>query len=215
MSQQALPPVNRKGPIAWMAKNTVAANILMWICILGGLLSFYNMRKEVFPEFELDLVTVAVAYPGASPEDVEQGIILSIEEAIANVPGIAEFNSTANEGSGSVVIEIDESEDTQQVYQKIQQEVDRIRTFPVDAERPTVSLNARNRRVVTMVVHGQTDDISLRNIAEEVRDGLLALPQVRAMTRHDNVDAAALAGCDPSLLRSTRLAGAEIMPPQV
>jgi hypothetical protein len=68
--------VDHTGPLAWMTKNTVAANILMWVCLIGGVFGFMNMTKEVFPEFELDLVTISVAYPGASPEDVEQGIVL-------------------------------------------------------------------------------------------------------------------------------------------
>lgn len=170
--------VDRSGPLAWMTKNTVAANILMWVCLIGGVFGFMNMTKEVFPEFELDLVTVSVAYPGASPEDVEQGIVLAVEEAISSIEGIVEVNSTANEGAASVVIEIDESEDAQAVYDRIKQEVDRITTFPGDAEVPNVSLTARKRGVVTLVVHGDTDELSLRNLAEEVRDGLLQNPGI-------------------------------------
>lgn len=170
--------VDRSGPLAWMTKNTVAANILMWVCLIGGVLGFINMTKEVFPEFELDLVTISVAYPGASPEDVEQGIVLAIEEAISGVEGIVEVNSTANEGAASVLVEIDESEDAQAIYDRIKQEVDRITTFPGDAEVPNVSLTARKRGVVTLVVHGDTDELSLRNLAEEVRDGLLQNPGI-------------------------------------
>lgn len=170
--------VDRSGPLAWMTKNTVAANILMWVCLIGGVFGFMNMTKEVFPEFELDLVTISVAYPGASPEDVEQGIVLAIEEAISGVEGIVEVNSTANEGAASVLVEIDESEDAQAIYDRIKQEVDRITTFPGDAEVPNVSLTARKRGVVTLVVHGDTDELSLRNLAEEVRDGLLQNPGI-------------------------------------
>ena len=192
--------VDRDGPLAWMTKNTVAANILMWVCLIGGVAGFMNMKKEVFPEFELDLVTVSVAYPGASPEDVEQGIVLAVEEAIQAVEGIVEINSTANEGAASVLIEIDESEDANQVYQNIKQEVDRITTFPGDAEVPKVSLTARKRPVVTLVVYGDTDELSLRNLSEEVRDGLLQtqgitqveLADVREMEIHVEVPEARL-----------------------
>ncbi|BET25471.1 multidrug efflux pump subunit AcrB [Limnobacter thiooxidans] len=170
--------VDRSGPLAWMTKNTVAANILMWFCLIGGVIGFMNMTKEVFPEFELDLVTITVAYPGASPQDVEQGIVLAVEEAISAIEGIVEVNSTANEGSASVVVEIDESEDAQAVYDRIKQEVDRITTFPGDAEVPNVALTARKRGVVTLVVYGETDELSLRNLAEEVRDGLLQNPGI-------------------------------------
>lgn len=170
--------IDRSGPLAWMTKNTVAANILMWVCLIGGVFGFMNMTKEVFPEFELDLVTISVAYPGASPEDVEQGIVLAVEEAISGVEGIVEVNATANEGSASILVEIDESEDAQAVYDKIKQEVDRITTFPGDSEVPNVTLTARKRGVVTLVVYGDTDELSLRNLAEEVRDGLLQNPGI-------------------------------------
>ncbi|MEQ9108328.1 MAG: efflux RND transporter permease subunit [Limnobacter sp.] len=170
--------IGRSGPLAWMTKNTVAANILMWVCLIGGVFGFMNMTKEVFPEFELDLVTISVAYPGASPEDVEQGIVLAVEEAISGVEGIVEVNATANEGSANILVEIDESEDAQAVYDKIKQEVDRITTFPGDSEVPNVTLTARKRGVVTLVVYGDTDELSLRNLAEEVRDGLLQNPGI-------------------------------------
>ncbi|MDP3189777.1 efflux RND transporter permease subunit [Limnobacter sp.] len=170
--------IGRSGPLAWMTKNTVAANILMWVCLIGGVFGFMNMTKEVFPEFELDLVTISVAYPGASPEDVEQGIVLAVEEAISGVEGIVEVNATANESSANILVEIDESEDAQAVYDKIKQEVDRITTFPGDSEVPNVTLTARKRGVVTLVVYGDTDELSLRNLAEEVRDGLLQNPGI-------------------------------------
>ena len=170
--------IDRSGPLAWMTKNTVAANILMWVCLIGGVFGFMNMTKEVFPEFELDLVTISVIYPGASPEDVEQGIVLAVEEAISGVEGIVEVNATANEGSANILVEIDESEDAQAVYDKIKQEVDRITTFPGDSEVPNVTLTARKRGVVTLVVYGDTDELSLRNLAEEVRDGLLQNPGI-------------------------------------
>lgn len=170
--------VDHSGPLAWMTKNTVAANILMWFCLIGGVIGFMNMTKEVFPEFELDLVTVTVAYPGASPQDVEQGIVLAVEEAVSGIEGIVEINSTANEGAASIVIEIDESKNADQVYQNIKQEVDRITTFPGDAEVPNVALNARKRGVVTLVLYGDADELALRNLAEEVRDGLLQNPGI-------------------------------------
>lgn len=178
MNGNPLRRVKHSGPLAWMTKNTVAANILMWLCLIGGVFGFMNITKEVFPEYELDLVTISVAYPGASPEDVEQGIVLAVEEAISSIEGIVEVNSTANEGAANVVVEIDESEDAQAIYDKIRQEVGRITTFPGDAEVPNVFLNTRRRGVVTLVVYGDTDELSLRNLAEEVRDGLLQNPGI-------------------------------------
>jgi multidrug efflux pump subunit AcrB len=98
---------NRKkerGAIAYMARNSIAANLLMIILIGGGLWTMYNIQKEVFPQFQLDIVEVSVVYPGAAPAEVEQGIILPIEEAVRGVQGIKEITSTAREGSGGVMI---------------------------------------------------------------------------------------------------------------
>lgn len=177
--------ISHKGPLAWMTKNSVAANILMWVCLIGGLYGFYSIKKEVFPEYELDLVTITVPYPGSSPEDVEQGVILAIEEAISDVDGIQAINSTAGEGAGTVSIELDESANSQLVYQNIKQEVDRIRTFPVDAEEPKVSLSVQQRTVMSLVLYGQTDERSLRNSAEEVRDALLGSPGISRVLMND------------------------------
>ncbi|MDX1668484.1 MAG: efflux RND transporter permease subunit, partial [Limnobacter sp.] len=185
MSQEKLHKVSRRGPLAWMAKNSVAANILMMVCLLGGVFGFATIKKEVFPEFELNYVNISVAYPGASPEDVEQGIVLAIEEAVGDLDGIEQINSTANEGSATVLVELDESEDAQQIYQNIKQEVDRIRTLPVDAEEPLVTLSVSQRNVVSLVLYGNTDELTLRNVAEEVRDGLLAHPEITKVNIND------------------------------
>ena len=70
------------GPIEWMARNSVAANLMMILLLVGGLWMASNVQKEVFPEFDLDVVQVTVSYPGASPSEVEQGILLPVEEAV-------------------------------------------------------------------------------------------------------------------------------------
>ena len=85
-----------------MTRNSVAANLLMAVLLLGGLFGMMRVKQEVFPEFELDVVTVSVPYPGASPEEVEQGIVLALEEAVLGVDGIKRITSSASEGVGTV-----------------------------------------------------------------------------------------------------------------
>lgn len=97
---------NQKGPIAFMAKNSIIANLLMFILIGGGIWTMYSIQKEVFPEFQLDIVEVSVTYPGAAPTEVEEGIILPVEEAIRGVQGIKEVVSDAREGSGQITVEL-------------------------------------------------------------------------------------------------------------
>lgn len=129
-----------RGLIAYMGENSIAANLLMLILIGGGIWTAYNIQKEVFPEYQLDIVDVSVVYPGASPAEVEQGILRPVEEAIRGVQGIKEVTSTANEGSGNVSIELVTGAERMKVFQDIDQAVNRIRTFPDDIEEPEVQL---------------------------------------------------------------------------
>lgn len=167
------PESTSNGPIAWMVHNRVTPNILMVVLLLGGLMFSTRIKKEVFPEFVLDIVTIQVSYPGASPSEVEQGIVLVVEEAVRGLDGVDEVNSTASEGMGRVSVELIEGVDRQKAYQDIQQSIDRIRTFPVDAEEPQVSLSSRRRNVLTLQVYGDAKEWVLRDLAEEVRDRLL------------------------------------------
>src|SRR5210317_2121390 len=168
----------QRGPLAWMIYNRVTPNLLMIALLFGGFYVSGQIKKEVFPEFELDMVSVSVAYPDANPEEVEQGIVLVVEEAVRGLDGIKELTSTAGEGRGSVSIELLADIDQQKVYQEIKQEVDRIRTFPDDAEEAQVSLVARRREVLNIQLYGNTSEAALRETAEQVRDRLLQDPEI-------------------------------------
>jgi multidrug efflux pump subunit AcrB len=163
----------KKGPIAYMARNSIAANLLMIILIGGGIWTAFNMQKEVFPQFQLDLVEVNVVYPGAAPAEVEQGILLPVEEAIRGVQGIKEITSTAYEGSGEISIELVAGADRMKVFQDIDQAVNRIRTFPDDIEQPEVRLLAQQQSVIEIGIYGEVDIWILRKLAERLRDRLL------------------------------------------
>ena len=137
--------VDRSGPIAWMASNSIAANLAMIVLIVGGLLFSSRVVQEVFPEFALDQVSVRVPYPGASPEEIEQGILLAIEDQIGGVDGVKKLTSQALEGVGTVTAELASGADKSKALQDIRNEVDRIITFPEEAEKPVVSLASRAR----------------------------------------------------------------------
>ncbi|MEN8148378.1 MAG: efflux RND transporter permease subunit [Planctomycetota bacterium] len=168
----------RRGPIAWMANNGVTPNLLMIVLLAGGLFMSTRIKQEVFPEFDLDIVTVTVAYPGASPEEVEQGIVLAVEEVVRGLEGVEEVKATANEGVGVVTVEILDGSDPQLVFQDVQQEVERIRTLPVDAEEPEITLNTMKHGVVDVQIYGEASEWALRDLAEQVRDRLLADPGI-------------------------------------
>ena len=165
--------VDYKGPIAYMAKNSIAANLLMLILIAGGLWSAYTIQKEVFPDFQLDIVEVSVVYPGAAPAEVEKGILMPVEEAVRGIQGIKEITSTAREGSGSVRIELVTGTERMKAFQDIDQAVNRIRTFPDDIEQPEVRLQSEQRDVMEIGLYGNVDIWTLRVLAEQLRTRLL------------------------------------------
>jgi len=163
----------KNNPISYMAKNHVAANLLMLLLIIGGIFTAINIKQEVFPEIELDMVRVSVAYSGAGPEEVEEGILLKIEEALSSLDGVKKIESTANEGSGSVVVTALDGADIDQLLAEVKSEVDRLSGFPEDAEEPIISKISRKRSVLTISLYGNIPLLSLRDYAEEVRDELL------------------------------------------
>lgn len=162
-----------KGPIAWMVKNPVAANLLMLLCLVGGFAAFKQIKQEVFPNLTADTVSVRVTYPGGTPEEMEQSVCLVTEEAMRGIEGVFEVTSTAREGSATVTAELLEGIDRIKVYQDIKSEIDRVTTFPDGAERPVVSLSGRLREAMTLILYGDADDMTLRGLAEQVRTRLL------------------------------------------
>ncbi|MDI9246396.1 efflux RND transporter permease subunit [Marinobacter sp. CHS3-4] len=162
------------GPIEWMARNSIAANLIMILLLAGGLWMATQVQKEVFPQFQLDIVQVRVSYPGAAPEEVEQGILLPVEEAIQGIQSIEEMTSTAREGSGNIQLELVSGTNRMQALQDIEQAVDRIRTFPEQAEEPRVRLITPTRDVMELTLYGDVDIWTLRQLGEQVRNRLLA-----------------------------------------
>ncbi len=166
------------GPISWMARNSVASNLLMAVILMLGVAGVLSIKQEVFPDFEPDLVTVSVPYPGASPSEVEQGIVLAVEEEVRGIDGVKRVTSTAAEGVGAVLIELRLGEDNNAILADVKAAVDRIATFPEDAEEPVVSLASTKREVVSLVLSGDQSLAALHDMAEDVRRRLLADPRV-------------------------------------
>lgn len=166
--------MTRRGPLAWMVDHGVAPNLLMVIFILGGLLASLAIKKEVFPEFETEVVQVTISYPGATPEDVEQSLLLPVEAALANVEGIDELTATASEGSASVSATLIDGVEVMRAYQDIQQAVNAITTLPNAADPPRFTLAGRSRSVVSLQVYGSVGLAALHDAAEDVRAELQA-----------------------------------------
>ncbi len=164
--------------IAWFATNHVAANLLMLLLIAGGLLTLPWIRQEVFPELTLPVITVSVDYPGASPAEVEVAICVRIEEVLQGLQGIKRLHATANEGRGSVSVELLAGEDASVRMDEIRSRVDRIDTFPDEAKRPVVRQADLRFQVLHVAVSGNVDELTLKRLGEQARDEIASLPGV-------------------------------------
>ncbi len=165
--------------IAWFARNGVAANLLMFVIIALGLNAVWTrIPLEVFPEFELDIIQIAVVHRGATPFEVEEGVVIKIEEAIHEIEGIKEIRARAAEGFGTVDVEIEKGYEVRELLDDVKNKVDAIITFPDEAERPVYSIAQRRREVISVVVSGDLPERELRQLGERVRDDIVALPVV-------------------------------------
>ncbi len=165
--------------IAWFTKNHVAANLLLVTLLLSGLFSLSTkIPIEVFPSFETDMISIRVSLRGATPEDVEQGVTIRIEESVQDLEGIKQIFSRSSEGSGSVTVEVESGYDPRELLADIKSRVDAINTFPGDAEKPIVALAERKREVIAVTVSSDYGEKETREYAEQVRDQILRLPSV-------------------------------------
>ena len=167
--------------IGWFVSNPVAANLLMMILIVGGLISVFQIRQEEIPPIDLDIVTVSVPYLGAAPEEVENGVNLRIEEAMEGIQGIYRMTSTASEGAGNMVLELETNANRIQTANEIKSQIDAISTFPQETERPVVSLVTTLNDGLEIVISGDADERTLKELALEVRDDIAAMEGISSV----------------------------------
>ena len=158
--------------IRWFANNSVAANLLMIMLLVGGALSLAVTNQEEFPMFDIPVVRVGVPYLGAAPVEVEKGVCVRIEEAIEGVEGIDRTGGAAVEGYCNIMAEIAQGADQTVVLGEIKSRVDGINSFPVETEKPIVSKIARARLAIQIALSGNTDERTLKELARELRDDL-------------------------------------------
>jgi len=164
-----------KSILKYFFGNSVLANILMLLILSCGVAGYFMMVREIFPRFTLDVVTVSVAYPGADPEEVEEGIAIKLEEAIEGIEGIKDVTTTSQEGSCSAVIECKDNVSVIVVKDKVKNKVDAITTFPEDAENPIVSQVEFLDSVCSVVISGDLPESQLKELARQVEYELLRI----------------------------------------
>ncbi|MGD2108627.1 MAG: efflux RND transporter permease subunit [Phycisphaerae bacterium] len=166
------------GMISYMAHNNVAANLLMLLFVIGGLIVGARVKQEVYPSYELDIVNFSMSYPGATPEEVEEGILLAAEESVRGLEAVRRIESRAVEGRGRMSVELNDGFDPNRALQDIKNAIDRVSSFPEEAERPAVELAVRQRSTVTLAIAADMDERTLFEFAERVRNDLLANPEI-------------------------------------
>jgi len=173
--------------IAWFAKNDVAANILFFVIIISGIyVATTQIPIDLFPEVEQRNVRVSMVLPGASPQETEEGITIKIEEAIQAIEGIRQITSQSLEGSASVTVQVEEGYDVREVLDEVKIRVDGVNNFPVEAESLLVQVPQWRRDAIGVVLFGDYDNMTLRRVAENVRDELAGLPEI-TQVEVDNV----------------------------
>ena len=165
--------------VEFFANNTIAANLLMVALIVGGYLSISNVISELFPAVDPGIVRITVAYPGATPFEIDESITSRIDQAVSNLDGVDRVVSKAAENRGSVSVELKDHVDPQEARDDIENAVSRIASFPpAGAEQPEIVVVEATNDVMTLVVTSDGSEMDLRRAAGRLEEALLALPSV-------------------------------------
>ena len=178
MSQDDQRPPEAGGPIAFMATNRVAANLLMFGILAAGLVSLGGLEREAWPTVPFNTIEVSVAYPGATPEEVEESIVVKIEEQVEALQDVKSVKSIAAPGMASVRVELKTDTDISEAMDEIESAVGLIQTFPGAAERPEFREMDNRTSMIRLIVHGDIPERSIKELAHQVEDGLSTLPSV-------------------------------------
>ena len=172
-------PLNpQTGLISWFARNSVAANLLMIFILIMGAFGYKTIQRQMFPNIERNYINISAQYRGASPQEIEESILIKIEESLQDVSEIKRTVSRAFRNSGRVSLEIDKDEELTDVLDKVKLRVDSIATFPADMEPVTISQAEFQQQVYEMALVGDIPLEELKPIAKEIEDDLLQLSNV-------------------------------------
>jgi multidrug efflux pump subunit AcrB len=164
--------------MAGFARNTVFANIILVLIFMAGGLAVTHMIKENFPEFSLDMITITVPYPGADPEEVEEGVSRKLEEALEEIEGIKLTTTRSSETVGTAIIEVKENYDADKVLDKVRTQINAISTFPVDTEKPIIAELTLKDPVALLYLSGNMPERRLKEWSEKIKDRIQQLSSV-------------------------------------
>lgn len=197
------------GIIAFFANNSVAANLMMMFIIIMGLFSYFTIQRQMFPNIEINYINVSAVYRGASPQEIEESILIKIEESIKDITEIKKATSRAFRGNGRITLEIHKDKELTEVLDKVKARVDSIATFPADMEPPTISQVEFRQDVIEMSLVGDVPLSDLKPIAKQIEDELLQLSNVSLVSLDAPEDEIAIE-INPETLRKYNLTIADV-----
>ncbi len=203
------PEPKQTGLIAFFANNSVAANLMMMFIIIMGIFSYFTIQRQMFPNFEINYINISAVYRGASPQEIEQSILIKMEEVLKDITEIKQSTSRARRGSGSISLEIDADEELSEVLDKVKARIDSIATFPAEMEPPNISQIEFRQDVIEMALVGDLPIRDLKPIAKQVEDELMALQNVSLVQLEAPEDEIAIE-IKPETLRKYNLSIADV-----
>ena len=208
-NENTLVEPKQTGLIAYFANNPVAANLMMIFIIIMGLFSYFTVQRQMFPNMEFNFINVSAVYRGASPQEIEQSILIKMEEALRDVPEIKEAVSRARRGSGTISLEIDPRKELTDVLDKVKARIDSIATFPADMEPPNITQLEFQQDVIEMAIVGDVSIEELKPVAKQIEDELMALQNVSLVQLEAPEDEIAIE-IEPDTLRKYNLSISDI-----
>ena len=178
-----------RGLVGFFIKQPIWANVFIVVTVMFGLYNIMNMKKSFFPELDPRTVVISVMYPGASPEEMEEGVTIKIEQALRGIDGIDNISSTSSENMAAIKVKGLETADMDEVYKDVETAVNSISQFPDGAEKPTVTRmksNPMSEMVMILGVDGEGDLHDVKLEADRIENdlfssGLISTIEIRGM----------------------------------
>ncbi|MGY8888149.1 MAG: efflux RND transporter permease subunit, partial [Flavobacteriales bacterium] len=158
--------------IKFFVQHHIVGDLLMFAILVSGFVGMSSLRSNFFPEVDSKIVVIQVVYPGSSPEEIEKGIVAKIEENLQGVANIDLVTSTCIENAGSIVVEVKQSNKTDQALQDVKNAVDRIASFPVGMEPPIIFKQDPENVAIILAVSGVEDLYLLKKTARKIEEDL-------------------------------------------
>ncbi len=195
----------------WFIRNPVAANLSMILILFLGIMTLWSMRIEGFPRIPPESITISTTYLGASTAQVDELVTQKIEKALEGLEGVRSISSQSSEEFSVVTVRRAGGQDLQRLLDKVRIRIDGITNFPSDAERPVIQDDAFDFPALYLNLHGETDPVTLQKLAEDLRDELLAQPELSRLTIWGLFDREMQIDVEPYMLRRLNLTVADIV----